>query len=297
MAGDWIKMRTDLGTDPAVIRIGLRTSLDSYAVVGRLHALWAWADAHTANGLVRGVTTDWIDAFVTCRGFADAMCEAGWLAVKPEGIEFPRFGRHMGGSAKARAQKTKRQQRWRRTDETPPKPGRGGRVVPAVDAGVDAGVDAAATTEAPPEKRREEKREDIPTGGAAAEPPPAAKPPPVPRVRREPTGPHAEAVRYFCDEWQVAHGEKYPFAGGKDGTAVKEILAHVGGDLDKFRAVVSRYFANSEVFFAGHQLAKLRGQLARFLVDAPTAVAPRRGGIESQDERVWGDIQDALRPS
>lgn len=177
MAGDWIKMRSDLGMDPAVIRMSLQTSLDPFAVVGRLHALWAWADAHTTNGLVSGVTSEWIDTFVRCPGFAEAMCGAGWLSQRPGGVEFPRFDRHMGDGAKSRAQKAKRQKRWRDDDATPPKPRRRVRVGAAVDARVDGG----ASTAAPPEKRRSEKRTEEnppspPVGGDGETPPTPGKP-------------------------------------------------------------------------------------------------------------------------
>jgi hypothetical protein len=133
-----------------------------------------------------------------------------------------------------------------------------------------------------------------PTGGAAAEPPPAEPAPVKPaRERKPPSGPHAEAVRFFVDSWAELYGGKYPFDGGKDAAAVKAILGHVGDDLDKFRAVVSRYFVNSEPFFSGHRLSLLRSQLPKFLVDAPAT--PRRGGFQTHDDRVMGDIYDALR--
>jgi hypothetical protein len=136
-----------------------------------------------------------------------------------------------------------------------------------------------------------------PTGGATAEPPPSGEvSPKKPRERKPPSGPHAEAVRLFCDLWSETHaGEKYPFDGGKDAAAVKDILGRIGGDMDKFRAIVSRYFANSEGFFSGHTLSKLRGDLPRFMVDGPPSHAPPRGGFQSHDDRVLGTIYDALR--
>ena len=50
MSGEWIKMRLDLASDPAVIRIRRSLGLDVDAVVGKLHRLWSWADAHTVDG-------------------------------------------------------------------------------------------------------------------------------------------------------------------------------------------------------------------------------------------------------
>ncbi|MFO0801427.1 MAG: hypothetical protein U0804_28505 [Gemmataceae bacterium] len=147
----------------------------------------------------------------------------------------------------------------------------------------DSGSDASAETNANP------------TGGAAL-PPPAADPPPAkPRTRKEPTGPHAEAVRLFCDGWQATHdGTKYPFSGGKDGAAVKDILAAVDGDLGRFRVIVERYLANTDSFYAGHPLSLLRSQLPKFMVEVSQQHHPPRNRFETQDDRVMGTILGAL---
>ena len=139
----------------------------------------------------------------------------------------------------------------------------------------------------------ESSANSIPTGGAAAEPPPAADAPPAkPRTRKDPTGPHAEAVRLFCDGWQAAHdGTKYPFAGGKDGTAVKGILAAVDGDLGRFREVVERYFANTEPFYAGHQLSLLRAQLPRFMVSVSQQHHPPRPGFRTRTDELYDHLE------
>jgi hypothetical protein len=113
MAGDWIKLRTDVHTDPAVIRISRATGLDVYGVVGRLTALWSWADKHTEDGNVTGVNAEWVDSFVRADGIADAMIAVGWLAISADGIEFPRFDRYMGASAKVRTAATERQRESR----------------------------------------------------------------------------------------------------------------------------------------------------------------------------------------
>jgi len=117
MAGDWIKMRTDLETDPDVVRTSVRTNLDEFAVVGRLHKLWSWADKHSANGLLR-VSSDYIDRLVACPGFADALAEVGWLRVRRDLLELPEWSRHNGLSAKARAGEAARKRSQRNGDPT-----------------------------------------------------------------------------------------------------------------------------------------------------------------------------------
>lgn len=113
MAGDWIKMRIDLAEDPAVIGMAEALGLDEFAVVGRLHGLWGWADSQSRDGHARGVTEKWIDRKVQRDGFAAAMVAAGWLLLKDGGIEFPNFDRHNGETAKQRGLATNRKKKSR----------------------------------------------------------------------------------------------------------------------------------------------------------------------------------------
>jgi hypothetical protein len=108
MAGDWIKMRSDLATDPAVIAIAAKTGLDEFGVVGRLHSLWAWADSQTLDGNAVGVTESFLDRYLGVTGMARAMVSVGWLEVNSCGLKIPHFDRHNGQTAKARALTAKR---------------------------------------------------------------------------------------------------------------------------------------------------------------------------------------------
>lgn len=135
MAGDWIKMRHDILDDPATIRVAAACGLDEYAVVGRLHALWSWADRHTkGGGQAEGVGLDWVDRLVRCPGFAVEMVRVGWLEETGQGLTFPRFDRHCSDTAKVRALGKDRLKRFRnapsvstalpekRREELPPPP-------------------------------------------------------------------------------------------------------------------------------------------------------------------------------
>lgn len=103
MAGDWIKMRMDLRDDPAVVQIATDTKLDTFGVIGRLHAVWEWANRHTETGIVTGIQATYIDYLASRKGFAEAMSRAGWLEISQSGVSFPKFTRHNGDSAKKRA--------------------------------------------------------------------------------------------------------------------------------------------------------------------------------------------------
>lgn len=113
MAGDWIKMRVDLASDPAVIRIRRATGLDADSVVGKLHRIWGWADLHTRDGEAPGIDVEWVDELVGVPGFGAAMVAAGWLAEDDAGIRFANFDRHNGKSAKVRALGKTRMERVR----------------------------------------------------------------------------------------------------------------------------------------------------------------------------------------
>lgn len=120
MAGDWIKMRTALADDPAVICMADRLGMEEFAVVGRLHHLWSWADSQSRDGHAVGVTGKWLDRYVQRDGFAAAMVAVGWLVESDQGLAFPNFERHNGETAKARGLAANRQQK-RRSSVTPGK--------------------------------------------------------------------------------------------------------------------------------------------------------------------------------
>lgn len=134
MAGDWIKMRTSLGDDPAVTHIALHLRISSDTVVGKLHRIWSWTDQHSDDGTCHLATAEWLDDYVRQPGFAAAMASAGWLVITENSLVFPGYCEHNGATAKARAQTAKRVKRSR---------------------------NGATVTKALPEKRREEKNIDL----------------------------------------------------------------------------------------------------------------------------------------
>jgi hypothetical protein len=115
MAGDWIKMRTDLRDDPAVIYMAAELGIDEDTVVGKLHRLWSWADKQTVDGNAFGVTETWIDRYLGVTGFALSLVNVGWLSLLEDGLEIPNFERHNGESAKRRALTARRVARYKVT--------------------------------------------------------------------------------------------------------------------------------------------------------------------------------------
>jgi len=123
MAGDWIKMRTNLDTDPRVIDIATRLGIGELQVVGMLWKVWSWADAHTLDGNAVRVTDVTLDRFTLVTGFADALRKVGWLEGRDGLLTFPRFAEHNGQTAKNRAETKERVAKHRNaksvTDVTP----------------------------------------------------------------------------------------------------------------------------------------------------------------------------------
>jgi hypothetical protein len=108
MAGDWIKMRSNLWDDPRVSRLVDLTESSEAAVVGALYWLWAAADQHTETGTMPGLSLRQIDRKTGIQGFGDALCDVGWLADHPEGVRIVNFEEHNGESAKRRCADAKR---------------------------------------------------------------------------------------------------------------------------------------------------------------------------------------------
>lgn len=141
----WIKMRTDLLSDPRIAAIGdelhrnacVTENCDGrhahVTAIGCCYALWALADTHSTDGRMVHMTTERLDRMLGVVGFAAAAVRVGWLKVVENWLEIPRFDKHNGESAKARANAAARQAASRSRHK-----------------------------KAQPEKRREEKKSNTP---------------------------------------------------------------------------------------------------------------------------------------
>lgn len=134
MAGDWIKMRTNLDTNPKVIQLATEFEVSELTIVGALWKLWSWADSHSIDGNAIVVTHVTLDRFTGITGFADMLRKVGWLEGRDGALCFPRFAEHNGQTAKKRAETKDRVRKCRNNK-------------PVTD----------VTQKVLPEKRREEK--------------------------------------------------------------------------------------------------------------------------------------------
>ena len=108
MAGEWIKMRTNLWDDPRVSQLCDETGASEATVVGGLYWLWASADEHTEDGMMPGLSLGAIDRKTGVKGLGASLVSIGWIAIVDGGIAINRFDEHNGESAKSRAQTAKR---------------------------------------------------------------------------------------------------------------------------------------------------------------------------------------------
>jgi hypothetical protein len=147
VAGDWLKMDSSTPEKPEVLAITTRMGWDDPDLtVGKLFRVWRWFDQHTTDGNAPRVTAALLDRIAGVTGFADAMAAERWLDVSDAGVSLPKFDRHNGATAKARAQTAKRVANHRGNAE-PNAEGNGASVTQAL---------------AREEKRREEQEKEDP---------------------------------------------------------------------------------------------------------------------------------------
>jgi len=103
MAGDWIKMRSNLWDDPRIARLCDATNKKEAEVVGGLYWLWAMADAQTTDGALVGLSVSTIDRKTGIKGLGVAVVDVGWLEEIAGGLAIVRFEEHNGKCAKRRA--------------------------------------------------------------------------------------------------------------------------------------------------------------------------------------------------
>lgn len=187
----WIKMRTALLRDPAVMGMARALNVSRYTVIGHLWAIWSWADDNTETGAMPGLTAADIDDIVDLPGFAVAMSQtkpSAWLVINDAGVNFPRYDRHNGKSAKRRAMQAERMAQSRSED--------GLRT--------ECAQNAHTSVTRGEERREEESRE---------EQPPLTPPAEGKRARKEYEPKHPQAkrlVEHFALRFKERHPEAEP---------------------------------------------------------------------------------------
>lgn len=181
MAGDWIKMRVGLTTNPRVMRLAeclledaeylewsglaygmagypptseaeLRNErhgalrVTRYVTVTALLRFWGYANEHIKGEFIAGIFPEDVDEISGVPGFASAIEAAGWAEFdQAGGLNLPNFSEH-NTSAGERSGGAERQKRYRERLKTAP----------------ESDVTRDVTVTDREEKRREEKKEQKP---------------------------------------------------------------------------------------------------------------------------------------
>lgn len=109
MAGEWLKFEANTPEKPEVFSITVAMGWDDPDLtVGKLLKIWRWFDQHTVDGNAGSVTLALLDRVCGVTGFAQAMCDVGWIVCEDGVITLPNFDRHNGQTAKRRSLTAKR---------------------------------------------------------------------------------------------------------------------------------------------------------------------------------------------
>lgn len=148
MAGEWLKLELSTPDKPELLKLSRITQLHKDAVLGKLIRIWAWFDRNSVDGHVDGVVAADIDELALHDGFSIALKQVNWMDFSDteQWVKLMNFDRHNGETAKTRALKTKRQEKWRANK----------------DANVDYETSTQTSTTA--STREEKRREDIKRG-------------------------------------------------------------------------------------------------------------------------------------
>lgn len=159
MAGDWLKMRTNLWEDPRVDAICERLSILEATAVGGLFRLWAIADGHSLDGRLPKMTKAGVDRKTGIAGFGEAVEAIGWVTFDNDGATIVRFDEHNGKSAKRRSAEARRKASARDADTM------------RTDGGQDAESERKECGARPrPNTKPESKSPPPPDGGGGARP-------------------------------------------------------------------------------------------------------------------------------
>ncbi|MES2594347.1 MAG: hypothetical protein V4662_03375 [Verrucomicrobiota bacterium] len=121
MRRPWIKIEVATPDKPEICAIANRLKMDEDMVVGKLIRFWAWVAQNQVYGSNLGVTFDFIDRLVGRKGFASAVCQAGWLEEEDSIVSIPHFDRHNSTLARTRALTKTRVERHRKVSTRKPK--------------------------------------------------------------------------------------------------------------------------------------------------------------------------------
>lgn len=109
---EWIKLRTDLDTDPVVIAQAAALKLQPGQVAWLWVKFWGWAREHTADGRLEGVTQSVVDHVTGVTDFSSTCGK--WIVFDAHGCTIPKWEKHNDQGARERFEDNERQRKCRK---------------------------------------------------------------------------------------------------------------------------------------------------------------------------------------
>lgn len=120
MPENWIKVEKTTPGKPELLGIAAVLEVHPNEALGLCVRFWMWADDQLESRHARRVTKSALDAHLGRNGLSDALVSVGWLQVRNGSLEVPNFDRHLGASAKKRANSAERSRKHRQSFVTQP---------------------------------------------------------------------------------------------------------------------------------------------------------------------------------
>jgi|GEM_PF-4337767 len=91
MAGDWIKIKTNLRTDMKFMQLGVSLNLAEEETFFALYRTACWFSTHGKYGVFYNLDHLVIDDYVGIPGMSQGLLDAGWLEVKGDALMLKGF--------------------------------------------------------------------------------------------------------------------------------------------------------------------------------------------------------------
>ncbi len=95
MAGDWIKIKSNLKHEAEVSRISHACNVTKTNAGGCLTVCWGWLDSQTEDGKGVLLSREEVNSIVELPGFAEALEDVGWLSGNDWSLEITGFEIHI----------------------------------------------------------------------------------------------------------------------------------------------------------------------------------------------------------
>lgn len=85
MAGDWVKIKTNINLSPEFNKLCMDSGLNEDQVISLLYQTAGWFRAHSKYGKMK-VESDVLDVYLSVFNFSEALIQNGFLRVVEDGI-------------------------------------------------------------------------------------------------------------------------------------------------------------------------------------------------------------------